>query len=322
MLNRSIINWLEINVKEPEEYGYFFPAALVALFPKLSLMKGIYLTPDGKRNCHYWAEEKNTIYSAGKVYGDRYIQIKPVGCDLIQIISDPNFSLLPLEDQYRIVMKWNTECENSYKVIGTNVYAKKKLEAAKTISPVFLGNSPINYLGIYIEHSDFPNVTWRQVGNVFTFETLRNIDLKEKLTINHRTFPKGFTEMKLSSKLTKIAKELEKAAGIFPRKVTFHIEGIEKGEGFPTRVRINLTEKDSGIKYFWDIMRGQKWFFENNNIFNVDARKTREGYLPILRDPEAGGTYQVAQLYQGEAEDRDKNTHNSPIVATTQIIKA
>lgn len=112
-----ISKWIEENVSDPRNHCFFYAAALAALFPGLTLVKGWNTGQfrDGalieeKDTGHFWVEdEKGRIidptagqYPKGRNFGGAPVSLAG---NLDEVVKDPLFKTLSADDQEKILAK-------------------------------------------------------------------------------------------------------------------------------------------------------------------------------------------------------------------------
>lgn len=105
---RRIRKWIRDNVSDPENHCFFYAAALAALFPGLTLVRGRHSGQHPGDTAHFWTEDEdgNIIDpTAAQYHGGEYSGGAPVSLEanLEDVVKDPLFKTLPSDDQERIV---------------------------------------------------------------------------------------------------------------------------------------------------------------------------------------------------------------------------
>jgi len=100
--------WISDNVSKPENHCFFYAAALAALFPGLTLVKGRHSWQHPEDTAHFWTEDEdgNIIDpTAGQYHSSKYSEGSPVSLEanLEDVVKDPLFKTLPYQDQEKIL---------------------------------------------------------------------------------------------------------------------------------------------------------------------------------------------------------------------------
>jgi hypothetical protein len=110
MRRRRMRQWIRKNVGDPHNHCFFYAAALAALFPGLTLVRGQHSEQHPDDTAHFWTEDEDgTIIdpTAEQYKGGEYSGGAPVSLEanLDAVVKDPLFGTLEADDREKILAR-------------------------------------------------------------------------------------------------------------------------------------------------------------------------------------------------------------------------